>query len=181
MNAPESFRAGDSVSWLESFPEYPASAGWTLSLKLLWPTGAPAVIASSPSGNDFLINLNSADTTAWAAGAATLVASVQKAGARVTLSQKQVAILPDLFAANAFDNRSRAVKGLADARAALDAYSAGGKAHIVEYNIAGRQIKFRDAEQIIELINYYEREVSKQNAALAVLQGQTPGRVVVRF
>lgn len=181
MNAPESFRAGDSVTWRESFPEYPAGEGWALALRLLWPTGTPADITSAAAGNEFLIELTAANTAAWAAGDATLIASVSKGTARVTVYQLPVKILANLAAATTLDNRSQARKGLADARAALASYAASGKIHVAEYDVAGRKMKFRDSQQIKDLIGYYEIEVSKENAAAAILNGQTPGRVVVTF
>lgn len=181
MNAPESFRAGDSVSWTESFPEYPAADGWALALRLLWPTGTPADIPAAADGNDFAISLSATATASWAAGAATLIAAVSKGDERITVYQSPVKILANLATATALDNRSQARKGLEDARAALADYAGAGKIHVAEYDVAGRKMKFRDSGQIIDLIHYYEREVAKENAALAILQGQTPGRVVVRM
>lgn len=181
MTTPESFRAGDSVTWRESFPEYPASEGWALALRLLWQTGTPADISAVADGNQFLIDLDAAATAAWLAGDATLIASVSKGADRVTVYQLPVKILANLATATTLDNRSQARKGLADARAALADYAGAGKIHVAEYDIAGRRMKFRDSNQILELIHYYEREVAKENAAAAILNGQTPGRVVVRM
>lgn len=181
MNSPDTFRAGDSVSWTESLAEYPASAGWALKFRLLWQGGVAVPITAVASGDDFAISLTAADTASWDAGSATLVSWVEKGTERVTLGERDVTILPNLAIASTFDGRSRAVKGLADARAALDAYMANGQMHVSEYDIAGRRMKFRSSEEITDLISYYEREVAKENAANAILQGQTPGRVCVRF
>lgn len=181
MNAPDTFRAGDSVSWTESLSEYPASAGWELKLRLLWSSGMAVAITATTSGNDFAIALTASDTATWDAGSATLVSWVTKGTERVTLAERDVTILPNLAIATTHDGRSRAVKGLADARAALDAYMAAGQIHVAEYDIAGRRMKFRTSEEITDLISYYEREVAKENAAAAILQGQTPGRIYTRM
>lgn len=181
MTAPTSFRAGDSVSWTEDLPAYPASGGWALKYRLLWAAGAAVTINASASGDAHAVDLTATATASWAAGAATLVSWVEKATERVTLDQQAVTILPDLTSAATFDGRSAAVKGLADAKAALADYVAGGKLHVAEYDIAGRRMKFRTAQEITDLIAHYEREVASERALAALLSGGAPGRVNVRF
>ncbi|OHE72588.1 MAG: hypothetical protein A2Z99_05470 [Treponema sp. GWB1_62_6] len=181
MNEPTAFRAGDSASWAESLPDYPASAGWSLKYRLLWPAGSAVDIATAPAGDDFAVTLASSDTSTWAAGQATLVSWVEKGTDRVTLEQKAVTILPDLTVATSHDGRSANKKALDQAEAALAAYAAGGKACVAEYEVAGRHMKFRDTQQILDLINHYKRLVAKETAALALMQGGSmPGRVYYR-
>lgn len=181
MTAPTTFRAGDSVSWVESLPAYPAADGWALKYRLLWAAGTAVDIPTSADGSDYSVSLATAATTDWAAGTATLVSWVEKTGARVTLGQQAVTILPNLAIADTHDGRSQAVKALADAKAALAAYMANGQTHVAEYDIAGRRMKFRAASEIIDLINHYEREVASERALQALLQGGSPGRVLTRF
>ena len=181
MTAPTTFRAGDSVTWTEDLPAYPASAGWVLKYKLLFAAGTASAFAAVAAGDAHAVTLAGSTTAGWAAGAATLVSWVEKGADRVTLDQQAVTIQPDLAAAATFDGRSQATKGLADAKAALAAYVAGGKAHVAEYDIAGRRLKFRSADEIVTLIDFYEREVAGERALAAVLQGGTPGRVYARF
>lgn len=181
LAAPTTFRAGDSVSWTESLPAYPANAGWVLKIRFLWPTGTAIQITASASGADHAVSLTAAQTASWAAGTATRVAFVEKGAERITLDQSAVTVLPDLGAATTFDGRSQAVKALADAKAALAAYVATGRVHVAEYTIGDRSMKFRSAQEIHDLIAHYEREVASERAMAAVLQGQSPGRVRVRF
>lgn len=181
MNSPDSLRAGDSVSWIESLPAYPAADGWALKYRLLWPTGSAVNIATTGSGTDYTVTLAPADTLGWAAGSATLISWVEKSGKRTLLAQEPVTILPDLAIANTYDGRSQAVKGLLDARAALAAYMAKGQVHVAAYDIAGRSMTFRASTEIIDLISYYEREVAKERAAQAAMNGISAGRVCVRF
>lgn len=185
MNEPTTFRAGDSAAWTTSLPAYPSADGWALKYRLLWQTGAAVDISATASGTDYSVSLTAANTAAWAAGSATLVSRMERgSGAsleRITLGQLAVTILPDLAVAATYDNRSQAVKALAAARAALAAYMDKGQAHVAEYDIAGRRMKFRSTTEITDLIHYYEREVAREQAATAILQGGTPGRVVTRF
>lgn len=181
MNEPTTFRAGDSASWSESLPDYPASAGWLLKYRLIWPTGTGVNLTATPAGNDFAVSLVSSDTTGWTAGKATLVSWVEKGTDRVTLEQKAVTILPDMTQAITHDGRSANKQALDAAEAALAEYLKGGKATVAEYEVAGRRMKFRDADQIIALINHYKPLVARENAALALLQGGgMPGRVYYR-
>ena len=181
MNAPDSFRAGDSVSWIESLPAYPVADGWALKFRLLWQTGTAVNIATTGSGTDYTVTLAPSDTASWAAGSATLISWVEKTGKRILLEQESVTVLPDLAIAATYDGRSQAVKGLADARVALAAYMTKGQAHVAEYDIAGRRMKFRAATEIEDLISYYEREVAKERALKASLDGISAGRVCVKF
>lgn len=181
MTAPTTFRAGDSVTWTEDLPAYPASSGWVLKYKLLFAAGTASAFTATASGDAHAVSLAGTTTAGWAAGAATLVSWVEKGAERITLAQQAVTIQPDLAVASTFDGRSQAVKGLADAKAALAAYVAGGKAHVAEYDIAGRRMKFRSSKEITDLIDFYEREAAGERALAAVLQGGSPGRVYARF
>jgi hypothetical protein len=184
-NVPPTLRAGDSVSWSASADGYLPAAGWSLKYRLLWPAGA-AELAATAAGSGWSVAQTSVQTSAWPAGSATLIARVEKgtgpALERVTLGSMAVTILPDLNAATQYDGRSQAQRGLDDANAALTAYLAGGKAHVAEYGIAGRQIKFRSVDEIRALIEHYTRQVSAERAATALLSGlPPPGRIYSRF
>lgn len=182
MDQPTTFRAGDSVSWLRSVPAYRPTEGWSLKYRLLWAIGVAVAFDATAYGYDYTVSLSSADTSAWVAGAATLVAYVEKGADRVTLDQSPVTVLADLSVADTFDGRSINRRALDDARAALSAYMARGQLHVGEYDIAGRRMKFRSTAEILDLIAYYERQVSQEEAALALMNGGAPpGRVFTRF
>lgn len=184
-NEPTVIRAGDSVAWTRELPEYSAADGWTLKYRLLWPAGSPAVIASTGVGTRHSVALSAADTATYTAGTATLVAYVERqAGAtlyRVTLESQTVTVLPNLAVSTAHDGRSANKIALDATYAALASYTAKGQSHVAEYDIAGRRMKFRDSADIIALIQFYERAVAKESAALAVMNGVAAGRVQVRF
>ena len=58
---------------------------------------------------------------------------------------------------------------------------AGGRAHVEEYEVAGRRMKFRSADGLRDLINYYKREVATERARALALSGVAPGRILTRF
>jgi len=184
--APTSFRAGDSSAWKAALPEYASTDGWSLIYRLILPFGAAAEFsATGGTGGDYAVSLSATATSTWQAGAGTLLSRVERgSGAgleRITLGQQAVTILPNLATASSFDGRSIAAKGLADARAALAQYMAKGQAHVAEYHISDRVMKFRTTQDILDLIAYYEREVAKERATAALMQGTAPGRVYTRF
>jgi hypothetical protein len=184
--APTSFRAGDSAAWKTALPEYDAADGWSLIYRLILPFGAATEFsATGGTGGDYAVSLSATATSTWQAGAGTLLSRVERgSGAgleRITLGQQTITILPNLTTASSFDGRSIAAKGLADARAALAQYMAKGQAHVAEYHISDRVMKFRTTQDILDLIAYYEREVAKERAAAALMQGTAPGRVYTRF
>lgn len=182
---PSTLRAGDSAGWVVSFSDYPASAGWQLHYRLLWPSGPAVTFDAAAQGDDHAVSLAGADTAGWQAGAATLVWWVTRDDegtvTRHTLGQQAVAILPDLTAAAALDPRSLNERALADAQAALAAHMASGRAHVAEYQIAGRQMKFRTVDELRALIEYYQREVATERARALALSGVAPGRILTRF
>lgn len=182
---PTTIRAGDSIAWERELSEYSADDGWTLKYKILWPVGSPASFDATGVATLHSVALSAADTETYTAGRATLAAYVEKgSGAsleRATLQSVLITVLPSLAAAEAFDGRSANVIALANARAALAAYMAKGQLHVASYDVGGRTMTFRAANEITALIAYYEREVFKETAAAAMLNGVSPGRVRVRM
>lgn len=181
MDSPDSFRAGDSVSWTVSLTAFPASAGWVVSYRLLTPSGVAIDIETTADGDDHVTTLTAANTAKWTAGTATLVCLASKGAERKTVGSKTVTVLPDLAVIGTFDGRSRNQKTLDDLEAALAAYAAAGQGHVAEYQVAGRLMKFRTVDEIEALIAIYHRAVAKERAALALLNGTPPpGRCYYR-
>lgn len=181
MSEPNTLRAGDSATWSCDLPDYPPAAGWSLKYRVLWRSGSPADFGALASGESWSVTLADTDTASWAPGPATLVRWVERPGEKVTLGSSPITILPDLTTSQAFDPRTDAERALADARAALTAYTANHGVHVAEYTIAGRTMKFRAASEISELIDRLEREVTFERARAAALSGVAAGRVVTRM
>ncbi len=181
MSEPNTLRAGDSVGWTRSLPEYPASDGWTLHYKLLHPTAAAVAFDAVPDGDDHAVSLDTAATAGLTAGVATLVAWVTKGLESITLEAQPVEILPDLRTAATHDGRTPAEKALADAKAALQAYAADSTTTVMTVSIGDISTTFRSTRDIVELIRHLEQEVNRERAALALLDGTgMPGRVYSR-
>lgn len=174
-NEPTEIRAGDSVAWERELEDYSSDDGWSLKYRLLYASGAGVDITTTASGTLHSVSLTSAVTAAFVAGTATLAARVEKgAGAtleRVTLEANVITILPDLAAATNHDGRTDNQIALEAARAALKSYMDKGQLHVAEYDIAGRRMKFRTADEITSLIRYYEAEVAKETRKASGVRG----------
>ncbi|MDR1276389.1 MAG: hypothetical protein LBL72_08445 [Candidatus Accumulibacter sp.] len=109
--SPSCLRAGDSIAWSERLDDYPASAGWSLSFRLIWRAAAataPFEFAAqvSPDGEGFDVSLSAPETAGFTAGTAALAAIVSRDDAKITLGIVPLEILPNLAAVDAFDDRS---------------------------------------------------------------------------
>lgn len=180
---PTAIRAGDSVSWTRELPDYSAADGWALKYRLLYAAGTAVIITSTGSTTLHTVSLSSTDTAAYLAGAATLVAYVEKTATseRVTLESTPITILPDLTVAATYDSRSANRVALANLRTALASMAADSTITVLMVNVEGRSTTFRTVAELTDLIHYYEGEVFKEITAAALTNGVAPGRVAVRF
>ena len=183
MSEPTTLQAGDSATWLADLPEYPANDGWVLHYRVLSPTSA-ATFDAVAEGAQHRVALSAATTATLPVGACTLLRWVTNGSTKTTLGQTPLQVLADLTSATSYDGRSQNARALADARAALAAHLASGKAHVQAYTIAGRRMEFRSVADLQALINFYQGEVTKEQAAAALANGtlgSAPGRVHTRM
>lgn len=173
--APTSLRAGDSVSWLLDFADYPASDGWVLSYVLLSDQGRYDFTAVA-SGASHLIELASGDTAGWVAGQYTLTGYLKKGSDRVTVGTSPIEILPDLPATSTttYDGRSHARRMLEAIEATLESRATKAQLDLVELQIYQRTQR-RDVGVLLEARARYLVEVRREEAAGA------SGRILVRF
>lgn len=160
---PESFTAGDTLSWLRSLADYPASAGWTLAYRLINAAGK-IDIGSAASGDDHLVSVDAATTAGYAAGTYTWQAFVTKATERHTVGNGTIVIAPNLAAMSAgYDNRTPARKALDALNAGLQTF--GSNAHVQSYSIEGREMRYRTFAEFMAARDRLSLEVSREEAA----------------
>jgi len=178
---PAYLQAGDTLSWQRSLPDYPASAGWELSYRLINSSGKIDITAAA-SGDDHLVSVSAATTAAYAPGTYTWQAFVTNGSERYTVGSGSIVVKRNLAAeAGGFEARSTAQKALDDLRAALATWIATS-GQVQEYEIAGRRMKYRTVADIRSAISLLEREVARERAAERIAAGLDTGRrVSVRF
>ena len=168
--------AGDTAKWLRSLPDFPASAGWVLTYRLV-NAGAAYSFTSTASGDDHLITVSAATTAGWTAGDYSWRAQAGLSGEVYTILSGSLTVEPVFTAA--IDARS-------DARKALDAVDAMllGRATsgVQEYKIAGRMLMHIPIPELLSLRDRLREDVAREDAASAVANGSgLPGRIAVRF
>lgn len=177
---PRTLRAGDSAAWRRTLDDYAPADGWALGYRVLFAATPAVSIATTVEAAEYVVSLSAADTAAWPAGTATLVGRATRGTTEaVTIYTAPLQVLANLGTAANLDPRTPAARALADAQAALSAYMSGG-GHVQQWTIGGKQMVFRAAADIIELIEFYRREVARENVAAQIMAGGLPGRVLVR-
>lgn len=178
----EKLIAGDTLNFLTSGGDYPASAGWSLVYKLIPRTTGLSVISftSSAESDDHRVTVASSETAGWAAGTYSWAVYAQKSGERQTLQTGTTLIMADPGAASTLDTRSAAAIALEAADAALAAY--GAKAYLQSYEIAGRSQRFQDPAAFMAWRDRLKAEVRREEAAADIAAGRRPrNQILARF
>lgn len=171
--------AGDSLNFLTSVPQYPASSGWVLSYRLVPRTGGatPVDITATAEGDDFRVAVPATVTAEWTADAYTWFSWVDKAGESYTVGDGQLTVKPNpRTAAAGYDGRSQARKALDDARAAFAAWTPTRR----RYKIGEREMDFSSPADIIKTITYWEQQVATEDR-LAGTSVQLGRRIFARI
>lgn len=171
--------AGDSITWKRSLADYPASAGWVLSYRLINAAGK-IDITSAASGDDHLVSVTAVTSAAWVAGDYTWTAYVTKTAERYTLGSGAITVRPNLAAqAAGFDTRSHAAKTLDAIEAVIEGRAT--QSHL-SYSVAGRQMQFIPIPDLLVLRDKYRVEVRSEENAVRVANGlASRNRILVRL
>jgi hypothetical protein len=176
---PSRATAGDTIAWLKSLADYPASAGWILTYTLINSVGK-ITITTSANGDDYSVSVTAATSAGYAAGVYTWVASVAQGAERYTVGQGSITIAPNLASASTFDTRSTAKKALEAVNLALESY--GSKAYQHSYEIAGRKQQFQTPGDFLAFRSKLMAEVAREDNALRLAAGLSPrNQLFVRF
>lgn len=133
---PLSFSAGDTVTWLKSLDDYPATS-YTLTYYLV-KASVQITFSASASGTDHLVTLAAATTANYTAGTYTWKSYALASGVRYPVGEGTIDILPNFAAASSgYDARTN-VKKILDAINAL--LEGRFDADVENYSIAGRSL-----------------------------------------
>lgn len=179
--------AGDTLDFVDTVDDYPASDGWTLKYVLVPRFTSPvqAVItltAATEDTEDYRVTVAASTTAAWAAGVYTWSRFVEDASRRVSLGTGELEVLADPEqAAAGYDTRTEAETALADLKTALATFDAS-RPLVQEYQIAGRVMRFAQTADILERIRYWERQVELERRKARLAAGLAPAnKIFVRF
>jgi len=160
---PTQIRAGDSITWLKTLNDYPATDSWVLHYRLINTAGKFDITATA-SGSDHLVSVDATTSATYTAGKFTLVSWVTQGALRYSTGSMLTEVLPDLAAqASGYDVRSTAQKTLDLLDAAMQ--SQGSNAWVQEYEIDGRRMKFRSVGEFIAFRSKVKQEVVREQNA----------------
>jgi hypothetical protein len=174
----DAITAGDTLAFTETVADYPASAGWTLTYRLVpRATGGAAItFSASASGDAYAVSVAAATTATWAAGDYGWSSYVSKGLERYSVGGGQVEIFPDpATVAVGTDRRSHAQKMLDAIEAVLQGRATSSQA---EYRIGERQLKHIEPDVLEAWRDKYRREVQRE---LREALGIRSNDVFVRF
>lgn len=177
---PQSFRAGDTLTWLRTLRDYPADAGWALSYRLIGATQTIDVSASA-EGVSHRVNVPAATTAAWPSGEYVWMELVTRGADRHTLGSGVLRVDPDPAAINAGDDLRSHARRVLDA---IEAVIEGRASEADEsFEIDGVALRYRPIADLLALRDRYRQEVRAERAAEQVAAGLLSGRkrVLVRF
>jgi len=167
---PSQITAGDRLQWRRTFADYPAST-WTLKYYLRASQGNIDITATA-DGDDFVIDVASADTVGYKAGVYRWQAQVDDgAGALAVIATNQIKIVENFANLDRFDSRTHAQKVLEAIEAALEKRAT---AEQQSFTVEGRAIELLSIEELVKARDRFRREVSRES-------GRRPPRVLTRI
>lgn len=180
-NEPLGIIAGDYVQWQRSFSDYPASAGWTLSYALRNAAGKIDINGAlvTASGDDYLVTLPVATTTAYTSGTYDWQAYVTNGSQRYLVDTGTLKVKPNFAALNTYDARDHTKKVLDSIEAVLENRATMDQE---EYTIGGRSLKRTPVMELVKLRKFYKAEYASLQNSERLRNGLgAPNRILVRL
>lgn len=184
---PAEIRAGDTLSWLISVDDYPASSGWTLKYQFS-NASAAFTLLSTASGADHAVSVAAATTDDYAAGTYQVLKYVEKGAGenleRVTLATFTMKVLAFRAGSSvASDQRSHVKKVLDSIEAVIEGRASRSDA---EYEIdtggTRRRLKSLSFTDLLELRGRYLAMYKQELALEAANNGAASGgRILMRL
>lgn len=172
---PLTFSAGDTVSFLKTLQDFPASSGWQIKYELTLATGAaPIEFVSTAQADSHKILVAAATTAAWAAGDYVLSGYAVNSG---TSERAQVYLNVCKVTANLQTSSASQETHAQKMLRLIEAVQLGKATHdILESDIEQTRIKRLSPKELREERNYWlaerQREIQKANVAA----GRSNGR-----
>ena len=169
--------AGETLNYLASVPQYPASAGWTLTLYLNRLAGGTAVnYTSTASGDDHLLQVSGTTTAAWSAGAYGWQIWATLGAERYQISQGQLEVRPSLIGAAAgTDTRTAAEVALDAVQSMIRGTATSG---VLSYQINGRELRRYSMAELLMLESKLQTDVARERNAARVAAGLKSSRKI---
>ena len=170
---------GDTLNFLTSVPDYPASEGWTLTFRLVPRTSGTAIeFSATAEGVDYRSTVSASTTDGWAAGEYSWASYVTLSGERYTVETGTITLLPDPGVATTLDSRSHARIVLENIEAVIEGRATTDQQ---EYTIGQRSLRRMTVDDLIKLRTRYRNEVYAEDQAARAASNLGGGRLLARL
>lgn len=175
-SVPAALIAGETLNFSATVADYPAGAGWVLTLYLNPRAGGSVrTVVGTADGDAHLLQASGATTAGWAAGDYAWELWAAQGAERYRLDAGQLRVQPSLIGAAAgLDTRSPARVALDTLRAAWNAFISSGNFTAASYTINGRNMTYRSVAELRAAISAAERDVRSEDQAARVAAGGSP-------
>lgn len=171
---PARIAAGDTVSFAYSNADFPASAGWAMSWRLVG-AGIALALTATASGDGFTVTATAAATAALTVAAAgvpcMLLGTASKAGERFECYRAPCLLLPNPATITG-DLRGHAARTLEAIDALLEGRATKDQ---TSYRIGDRELSRIPIPELLALRDYYRAEARREESAALIASGR-PGR-----
>lgn len=171
---PATLRAGDTWKWRDSYGDYDAADGWTLTTYF---RGTSTLdVTGTADGSGWVSTAAAASTGALVAGRYSWVSQVSKDGEVFTVDSGILDVLPSISAqAEGYDGRSTAEKQLAAAETALESLLTKTRASVT---FGDQSYTLVDVEKLVRVRDQLRQRVDNEKAAANGTRGR---RILTRF
>lgn len=187
MALPDSIRAGDTLTWIQTagvdLAGDPVDSGtWTLTVYFRNGSAGETAAGVARSDGGWDLELTAAETAALAAGRWDWQALAVNGAEKVTLGSGSITVLQSLAfsgSPTSYDGRSEAEVELAEVRAAIRALITKGA---MQYSIGSRSYTALDLGKLTARESQLKAIVAREKAAARVAAGMgDPRDLFVRF
>lgn len=157
---PAEITAGESVSWLKSLSDYPASDSWVLTYSLVKSDNQIQIVAAA-DGDDHLIEIPIATSTDYEVGDYAFQAHVSNGTERYQVDSGKIEIVADFAAqGSGYDSRTMLEKQIDALDAAI--YGRASKTQLMQ-TISGMQIQHMDLEKQRAVLKDLRSQLAHRN------------------
>jgi len=173
---PDVIVAGETVAWTKSFPDFPATAGWTLKYSLQLPRSSLITITATADGDNYSVALPFSTTASYQPGNYIWTAYVDNGTERHRVATGTISVLPNL--ASSF-GETHASRTLGIIEAAIEGRLPNG---LQEFSIQGQQISKIPIDTLVKLRSIYADYVKNETAQDRINRGlSNPRNSFARF
>ena len=173
---PESFAAGDSLSWTKTLADYLPADGWSILYCFRGLNLSTLDITTTTSGGSHLATLSTSASTGLLPGVYTVSGYAQKTGSRVQVYAGKITVTQNLATAvQGEDTRSQNLRTFENICAVIEGRASSS---VLRSTVNGTTLERTPIADLLNLRNYYAGLVAREDAMLRSQLGKPSRRNV---